>query len=42
MARNMAELLRWIQEAQWRLDYYAGEKPNGHGTVGNKAEHRKD
>ena len=25
LARNMAEILRWVNEAQWRLDYYRGE-----------------
>ena len=25
MSRNTAELLRWIQEADWRLQYYKGE-----------------
>lgn len=22
LAKNMAEILRWVKEAQWRLDYY--------------------
>lgn len=22
LSRNMAEILRWVKEAQWRLDYY--------------------
>ena len=25
LSTNTAELLRWIQEAQWRLQYYRGE-----------------
>lgn len=25
MARNMADILRWVKEAQWRLQYYRGE-----------------
>lgn len=25
LARNMADILRWVREAQWRLDYYRGE-----------------
>lgn len=25
LAKNMAEILRWVQEAQWRLDYYRGK-----------------
>lgn len=25
LSRNMAEILRWIKEAKWRLDYYRGE-----------------
>lgn len=22
LSRNVAEILRWVKEAQWRLDYY--------------------
>ena len=35
----MADILRWIKEAQWRLDYYRGEgqldghTEDGSGTV---------
>ncbi len=25
LARNMADILRWVKEAKWRLDYYRGE-----------------
>lgn len=25
LARNMADIVRWIKEAQWRLNYYRGE-----------------
>jgi len=25
LSRNMAELIRWIEEARWRLGYYRGE-----------------
>ena len=25
LARNMADIIRWVKEAQWRLDYYRGE-----------------
>lgn len=25
MARNMADILRWVKEARWRLDYYSGK-----------------
>lgn len=25
MSRNMAEILRWVREARWRLEYYRGE-----------------
>lgn len=25
LSRNMAEMLRWVREAKWRLDYYRGE-----------------
>ncbi len=25
LARNMAEMLRWVKEAHWRLQYYRGE-----------------
>lgn len=25
LARNMAEILRWVREAEWRLRYYQGE-----------------
>ena len=25
LARNMAEILRWVKEAEWRLRYYRGE-----------------
>jgi hypothetical protein len=33
LARNMAEILRWVKEAQWRLDYYRGEdNVNGRRT----------
>ena len=28
LAFNMADLLRWIQGAAWRLDYYRGELPH--------------
>lgn len=39
LSRNMADILRWIKEAQWRLDYYRGEGQldgsgkDGSGTV---------
>ena len=34
MARNMAEILRWVREAKWLLDYYRGEEePNGSEEV---------
>jgi hypothetical protein len=26
MARNNGEILRWVKEAKWRLDYYRNEK----------------
>ena len=34
----MADILRWVKEAQWRLDYYRGEgqldgREDGSGTV---------
>jgi hypothetical protein len=25
LARNMADILRWVKEAQWRLEYYRGD-----------------
>ena len=25
LARGMADIIRWVKEAQWRLDYYRGE-----------------
>lgn len=25
LSRNMADMLRWVREAKWRLDYYRGE-----------------
>jgi hypothetical protein len=25
LSRNMAEMLRWIKEAHWRLQYYRGD-----------------
>lgn len=25
LSRNMAEMLRWVREAQWRLEYYRGK-----------------
>jgi hypothetical protein len=25
LARNMADILRWVKEAHWRLEYYRGE-----------------
>lgn len=25
LARNMADILRWVKEAEWRLRYYRGE-----------------
>jgi hypothetical protein len=25
LARNMADILRWVKDAKWRLDYYRGE-----------------
>lgn len=32
MSKNMSDILRWVREAQWRLDYYRGEGPtDGHG-----------
>lgn len=32
LARNMADILRWVKEARWRLDYYRGEGLfDGHG-----------
>jgi hypothetical protein len=24
LSRNMADILRWVQEAEWRLNYYSG------------------
>lgn len=36
LARNMADMLRWVREAQWRLKYYRGEgQLDGHGTGGS-------
>ena len=33
LARNMADILRWVKETKWRLDYYRGEgQLDGHGT----------
>ena len=26
LARNMAEILRWVKEAKWQLGYYRGEE----------------
>jgi hypothetical protein len=35
LARNMADILRWVREAQWRLNYYRGEgQLDGHGPSG--------
>jgi hypothetical protein len=25
LSRNMADILRWVRETKWRLDYYRGE-----------------
>jgi hypothetical protein len=25
LAKNMADILRWVKEAEWRLQYYRGE-----------------
>ena len=34
LARNMAELLRWVKEAKWRLAYYRGKgKLDGSGST---------
>lgn len=36
LSRNMAEMLRWVREAKWRLDYYRGEgELDGHGIGGS-------
>ncbi len=36
LSRNMADMLRWVREAKWRLDYYRGEgQIDGHGTGGS-------
>lgn len=35
LARNMAEILRWVEEAQWRLDFYKKEATNERGSNGN-------
>lgn len=37
LSRNMAEILRWVREAQWRLDYYAPDS----NTVEDETD-RKD
>lgn len=26
LARNLADVTRWVQEARWRLDYYGAAK----------------
>lgn len=33
LARNMAEMLRWVKEAHWRLQYYRGEGSLDGNTV---------
>ena len=36
LSRNMAEILRWIKEARWRLDYYRNDADlNGVQDVSN-------
>lgn len=37
LSRNMADILRWVREARWRMDYYRGEGPLDarQGTSGN-------
>lgn len=31
---NMADILRWIREAQWQLNYYRDERGKYNGDVG--------
>ena len=41
LARNMAELLRWVKEAKWRLDYYRGKgQVDGNGAGKNAGGNR--
>ena len=43
LARNMADILRWVKEAAWRLDYYRGEGSlDGHGAGGTPDGHADD
>ncbi len=43
LSKNMADILRWVKEAQWRLDYYRGEGlPDGHGTERNEGDNGSD
>jgi hypothetical protein len=36
LSRNMADILRWVREAKWRLDYYRGEgEIDGYGSSGS-------
>ena len=38
LARNQAEILRWVKEAQWRLNYYRGEDlPDDQGNSGGNS-----
>jgi hypothetical protein len=37
LSRNMADILRWVKEAQWRLQYYRGEgKLDGQRSTGDE------